>query len=83
MTSHLLFVYASYFEGVSRVGSESRRSYPPIRVVYVNIFTFVSTRPHNQTEHFNGKRRLRKINNSKYVWSYFHEINTHSDLLDI
>ena len=71
MTSQLLFAYvSSYFEGVSGVSSslESRRSYLPIRDVYVNIFTFVSTHPHDQTEHFNGKRKLRKINDTKNIF---------------
>lgn len=40
-------------------------SYPPIRDVYENIFTFVSTRPIDQTEYFKNKSRLRELNNKK------------------
>jgi hypothetical protein len=54
----------SFFKGE---GVGSRQLYQPIRAVYVNIFKYVSSCPHSQTENFSDPRKLIEINYKKYV----------------
>lgn len=72
----ILLLWRGKWDRIKNLDDSIRQS----GLFYVNIFTFVSISPHNQTEHFNGTRRLRKTD--KKYWIIVMKLKR-SDLLDI